>query len=104
MEYECILYSSVIYIIFVYNSTKYHLIKKLHIFCSSIFIVIAFRDYSLGVDTMTYSDLYYFSEEYVKFYKVNIPSLPSEFLFFSMANFIRLKGESDRIFFVITVL
>ena len=102
MEYECILYSSVILIIFVYNSTKYHLIKKLHIICSSsIFIVIAFRGYSVGVDTMTYSDS---QKKYVKSYRVNILSLPSEFLFFSMANFIRLKGESDRIFFVITVL
>lgn len=98
-----IYYILLLYLLFLYILQKIGIIfgRKTYIFFAAIaiFFIIAFRDYSVGIDTLTYKKLYYLSEQYVESYKVITPSWNSEFLFFLMANLIRETGATDRLFF-----
>lgn len=78
----------------------------LYIFIAGVllFIVIGFRDYSVGTDTLTYLNLYLISGDYVKSYFINPPGLQSECLFFITTNLIRITGASPRIYFIITAI
>lgn len=103
-----IYYILLLYILLLYilQQLRMPLSSKNYTFlvASAIFVIIAFRDYSVGVDTLTYKELFYSSEQYVKHYKTNIPNITSECLFFLTANMVRLMRLGDRIYFIIISL
>jgi len=78
--------------------------RNLFIFiaATSIFFIIAFRDFSVGVDTWTYIQLYNISGDYVESYKTKLPQITSEFLFYVTANLIKISGASVRLYIVLT--